>query len=474
MPSLTAVIDVGKTHSKLLVLRPSGEPVGSWRMGTCSIDGGAGYPALDHLAMQAWIRDTLASLGKDRSSLRQIIVTTHGAAFAGLAQDRLALPIADYEFAGFDSRAEGWESQLDPFAQSFSPNLTRGLNAAAQFDWLERHCATAFREVDTWLPYPQYWAWWLTGIKASEVSSLGCHTQLWRPRESGFSGLAVRREWAQKFAPLRRAWDVLGPVRPQLAHELGLSPETMVHCGVHDSNACLARYLRAWPRMTLVSSGTWTVVMAPGTPVGDLDARLDFMANVSVRNEAVPTGRFMGGREIETLCAGADPALANTESLRALLCRGVQVLPGLGALGGPFAGRHGCILKDGQRIALTDIARHFDPAERATLAAMHTAYSTAWIIDHLRASAPIAVDGPLAANAVYCQLLAALMPRDSVNVSVDSVEGTARGSWVLTLWTSHADLRPQTFTVPSSSNDALARTHYAAWLTHISDRESNS
>ena len=34
--------------------------------------------------------------------------------------------------------------------------------------------------------YPQYWAYRLTGVLANEVTSLGCHTDLWNYRAGGF------------------------------------------------------------------------------------------------------------------------------------------------------------------------------------------------------------------------------------------------------------------------------------------------
>jgi sugar (pentulose or hexulose) kinase len=275
-----------------------------------------------------------------------------------------------------------------------------------------------------WLPYPQYWAWRLSGVAANEVTSLGCHTLLWRPREERFTALAEHAGWAARFAPMRRAWETLGLLEPALASRLGLPRGVQVLCGAHDSNACLARYLRSWPRMTLVSTGTWVVVMASGTPLRALDDAWDMAANVSVRGDAVPTGRFMGGREFERLCGGVDPALADRAVLRELVAAGVRVLPGAEAV--TFA--------DGRSVSAGDLARSLSPRERATLAALHTAETTAAIVQQLGALGPLTVDGPFAGNVVYLDVLAALLGQ-GVHASTDSVEGTARGGWVLAHWT---------------------------------------
>jgi L-fuculokinase len=44
------------------------------------------------------------------------------------------------------------------------------------------------------------------------------------------------------------------------------------------------------------------------------------------------------------------------------------------------------------------------------------------------------VEGPLASNPVYMQLLQALLPQTTCYASSDAVEGTARGAWMLAHW----------------------------------------
>ncbi len=46
-----------------------------------------------------------------------------------------------------------------------------------------------FARVSTILTYPQYWAFRLTGVAANEVTSLGCHTDLWNPTAGAYSSL---------------------------------------------------------------------------------------------------------------------------------------------------------------------------------------------------------------------------------------------------------------------------------------------
>ncbi len=427
------------------------------------VDSGLGFPALDTAGLEAWFRVQLSTLAEHARDLRRIIVTTHGAAVASLRDEKLVLPVPDYEWAGFDERPPSWESE-DEFASTLSPVLPRGLNMGVQLDWLERHCPHRIASVDILMPYPQYWAWWLSGVASSEVTSLGCHTLLWNPSAHTYSDWAVKRGWAGRFAPLRRAWECLGSLRSELAQELGLPQGIQVHVGAHDSNACLAHYLRSWPRMTLVSTGTWIVVMAPGSTCKRLDPSLDQLGNVSVRGEAVPTGRFMGGRELALLCAGADPGLAQLSLIEPLLTRGLKIFPAFEKQGGPFPDMDGEILLDGRALSLEAWPQAASPAERATAASMYTAFVTARTVEHLGGFGPIVVEGPFAHNPVYMATLSTLLRHMEVHASAESIEGTVRGSWCLTRWTEASLLEPRTRHVAASEPlHALLQPTWRSW-----------
>ena len=51
----------------------------------------------------------------------------------------------------------------------------------------------------------------------------------------------------------------------------------------------------------MVSTGTWVVIFAVGGDLDHLDPKRDTLANVDALGRAVPSARFMGGREFELL-----------------------------------------------------------------------------------------------------------------------------------------------------------------------------
>ncbi len=137
---------------------------------------------------------------------------------------------------------------------------------------------------------------------------------------------------------------------------------------------------------------------------------------------------------------GASPQAASLQALQTLFAERIHAVPSFAQQGGPFAGHSGFVARDGVRLQGT-IASHLTEAERATLAAAYCAQLTAWLVDYLWAGASVTrkrvvVEGPLAGNPVYLQVLQALLPGSICQASSDAVEGTARGAWMLSRWQS--------------------------------------
>jgi sugar (pentulose or hexulose) kinase len=431
MLDTTLVIDIGKSHAKLLFVDATGQVLAQHGRANRSVPSPLGYPALDLDGLTDWVHGTLAA-SPHTARCGHAIASTHGAAIVALGDAGVAWAPLDYEFDGVQNTDI---RSLDTFADTCSPELPAGLNAARQLAWLQDTHPATFARTRQLLPYAQYWAWWLSGVAASEVSSLGCHTHLWHPGSARFSQLARSRGWAGLFAPLRQAHAVLGPARAAT----GLPAACKVHVGVHDSNACLARYLGNGGELTVVSSGTWTVLMAPNAPTTSLRAERDMLCNVNVLGQATPTARFMGGREFAALRGDAPADLATVGDVAQLLHSRTLALPSFAPQGGPFRQHTGQVLRAGQAIALEQL----QPAERSALAALYCAQLTAWLVLQLR-SAPqgtVVVEGPLAQNPLFLGLLQALLPGHRCQASQDTMEGTARGAWLISRWP-HAATSP--------------------------------
>ena len=434
----TLVLDIGTSNAKLVLIAADGAVMRSTAVANDSVDDAEhGFRALGVARLQDWLLRRVPGLLAGEVPAR-ISVTTHGAAFCAIDDTGLVLPPIDYEWDGYGGVTAAFDASLANFAHHGTPRLGQGLNAGRQIDFVHRRWPALAQRIRYWLPYPQYWSWWLGGAACTEVSSLGCHTGLWAPAEGRYSDWAVARGVAERFAPLRSAWDVVGTLRPALVRAWSLPGDVEIMAGVHDSNACLARHLRAHPHATVVSTGTWCIVMAPGADAARLAPERDELVNVAVDGRGVPTARFMGGREFATLCAGADPALAMPAALAEVVQAGWLALPSFAEAGGPFAGRAGRVLHRGAiaEAGISAVPERLRPA----LATIYCACLGALLVDDLAGhdaavtAAPVILEGPLAHNRAYGRAMAALLPSRQVLRSTDPLEGTARGAWMLARW----------------------------------------
>jgi sugar (pentulose or hexulose) kinase len=238
---------------------------------------------------------------------------------------------------------------------------------------------------------------------AAEVTSLGTHTDLWRPHEHAYSSLARKQGWARMMPPQRPATERLGRIKPGVAAATGLSAACEVACGIHDSNASYLRFLmdREREAFTVVSSGTWTIVMANRGDLRRLVEQRDMLANVNAFGAPVATARYMGGREYEAIArSGDEPTL---DAVIEVLTQGSIALPSF-ASAGPFSGRHGRL----------EGVESLHGTQRAALATLYSALMTAVLIESLGAAGEIFVDGPLARNPLFAKLLAACVPVGTV------------------------------------------------------------
>ncbi|OYZ34053.1 MAG: carbohydrate kinase [Novosphingobium sp. 16-62-11] len=365
---------------------------------------------LDASAIGQWLLETLGRFAAVPVS--RIVPVGHGAGVCALIDGALAFPPLDYEQPIPDAVLAAYRAQRDPFAQTGSPALPDGLNFGSQLYWLDQLHPDIMKSA-TLLPWAQYWAWFLTDAAVSEVTSLGCHSDLWCPQAADFSPMAKRLGWASRFAPLRHAGDVVGTLRPEIAAATGLSPDVQVLAGLHDSNAALlaARGFAeiADNEATVLSTGTWFIGMRlPATPVdtATLPEARDCLVNVDVHGRAVPSARFMGGREIETLIEidtrrvdikPDQPALL--AAVPEVLRQGRMILPTLMRGFGPYP--QGCF---------GWINRPEDWFERRAAACLYAALVADTALDLIGASERLLVEGRFAEAEVFVRALASLRP----------------------------------------------------------------
>jgi len=378
----------------------------------------AGLRRLDAAGIGAWLVEALARYAGQ--PVEVLIPVGHGAGVAALVDDALAFPPLDYEQDIPPEVMASYRAERDAFARTGSPALPAGLNIGSQLAWLDLLYPAVMPRA-TLVPWAQYWAWFLSGHAVSEVTSLGCHSDLWLPGDAAFSDLAKRRGWAERFAPMAKASDEVGTLRPDLAASTGLPSGVRVLAGLHDSNAALlaARGFDEIARKeaTILSTGTWFIAMRlpqDHVAIADLPEARDCLVNVDAYGWPVPSARFMGGREIETVIKidtrrvdikPDQPALlaAVPEVLRS----GAMLLPSLAPACGPFP--------DGQARWINCPADGpQDWFQRRAAMCLYAALVADTALDLIGSGERLLVEGRFAEAEVFVRALASLRPDTAV------------------------------------------------------------
>lgn len=420
-PRHIAVIDIGKTNAKLALVDLSTLTEMAVVTRPNIVQPGPPYPHYDVDGHWAFLLDALATFHRDHG-VDAISITTHGACAALLnATGALATPILDYEHTYPAEIVEAFDAIKPDFAETGSPKLAGGLNIGAQLHWLFTTDPTLKGRTAQIVTYPQYWGYRLTGVAATDITSIGCHTDLWNPYEGTFSELLMQLDIADKIATVRRPSDILGPILPQIAEATGLAPDTPVCVGIHDSNASLYPHVVSQDGpVSVVSTGTWVIVMSmkAGGAVA-LDPTRDTLVNVNAHEQAVASARFMGGREYEVIQQGQsiDPT---EQDVTTVLDGKTMLLPSIASGSGPFQGR---------QMQWHGVEPDVGSGKRSAALSFYLALMTGTCLNLVGGAGPTIVEGPFARNPEYLAMLQAVTTRAVLTNA--AVTGTSIGAAML-------------------------------------------
>ncbi|MFK7880098.1 FGGY-family carbohydrate kinase [Roseobacter sp.] len=458
MTQHVAVIDIGKTNAKLVLMDRASLTEIAVITRPNTVLPGPPWPHFDVAGhwefLLAGLHDFHAAHGIDAIS-----ITTHGACAALLNKTgHLAAPILDYEFNGPDTVAAAYDAIRPPFAETGAPRLAGGLNIGAQLFWQFQTNPEIKDRTHQIVTYPQFWGAKLTGITATDVTSLGCHTDLWSPQRGGFSSLVDRLGIADKLAPVRKPSDVLGTLLPVVAEQIGLPPDTPVYCGIHDSNASLLPYvLSETPPFSVISTGTWVIAMSIGGASVPLDPDLDTLINVTALGHPAPSARFMGGREHDLATGDAYPD-PTAEDLHHVHANRIMLVPAVAAETGPFKGHPSGWIGPEPKVGT---------GARGAAVALYLALVTAECLSNIGHKGKIIVEGPFAANRLYLEMLAVATGSDVHGAA--GTTGTSAGAAMLIPGPTALPIQEAPLSI-HPENSASLKAYASLWRQTVQDR----
>jgi sugar (pentulose or hexulose) kinase len=427
-PGEIAVLDAGKTNLKICVTDREGRVLDAVSTAN-AVRPGPPWRHHDLAVLAPWVAATLADLCR-RHPLRVVVPVAHGSGGVLALADPdaggtgAALPMIDYEDAFPADLDAAYRAEAGSFEDRGSAIMMASTHAARQLFRMEAEAPAAVAGAAHYLNVAQYWAWWLSGVPASEHSAMGAQSHLWNVPRRRFAPIVVRRGWERLIPRFRPAWETMGPVRAALRARFGLPDGLAVLTGAHDSSANFHRYQAAGLiGFTLVSTGTWIVALSREAPVARLGEARGMTINADMEGAAVGGALSMGGREFAAVAgAGWHGAQADPQALARIVARGTMALPSFGANDGQFPGSAGRGRIAGPPPAAQD--------ERTALAVLYAALLTRACAEALGGGDRLILDGTFLQEPLYAPLVAALRPGRPTQVSQEP-NGVAAGAALL-------------------------------------------
>jgi sugar (pentulose or hexulose) kinase len=180
------------------------------------------------------------------------------------------------------------------FSQVAASPVLGSLNSGMQLYRIKETRPEIFSKIKYALHLPQYMSYLITGQAFSDVTSIGCHTNLWDFTKQEYHRWVKEEGVIEKLAPLKSATAVVPAKYEGQSFVSGI--------GLHDSSAALIPYMMNFDEpFVLLSTGTWSISLNPfnHTPLTTEELEQDCLCYISYNGNPVKASRLFSGNEYE-------------------------------------------------------------------------------------------------------------------------------------------------------------------------------
>ena len=294
-----AIFDVGKTNKKLFLFDRGYKIMyekSAKFIETLDEDGNA-CENLESLRLSVF--DSLREVFRMKEfSIRAINFSTYGASFVYLDETGTPLtPLYNY----LKKYPEQLHKQFydtyggeQAFAHLTASPVLGSLNSGMQLYRIKCERPELFQKIKYALHLPQYMSYLISGIPCTDITSIGCHTNLWNFQENKYHPWVEQEGLLEKLPPIFPGNKVLPAAFPNNKYAVGV--------GLHDSSAALIPYLLNFHEpFILISTGTWCISLNPfnQTPLTSEELENDCLCYMTYEGKPVKASRLFAGYEHE-------------------------------------------------------------------------------------------------------------------------------------------------------------------------------
>ena len=294
-----AIFDVGKTNKKLFLFDEQYRIIfeRTARFTETVDEDGAPCENLESLRLSVF--DSLREVFRRKDVvIKAINFSAYGASMVNIDEEgRPLTPLYNYLKEYPEALSEQFYGNYGGKAafsvQTASPVLG-SLNSGMQLYRLKYEQPDIFNRLKYALHLPQYMSYLLSGIPCSDITSIGCHTNLWDFQKNKYHTWVTKEGVLDKLAPVLSSTEVMPAAFPGNSYAIGT--------GLHDSSAALIPYLVNFHEpFLLISTGTWCISLNPfnDSPLTDEELEADCLCYMTYQGKPVKASRLFAGYEHE-------------------------------------------------------------------------------------------------------------------------------------------------------------------------------
>jgi L-fuculokinase len=294
--NVVAIFDIGKTNKKVFLFDENYKIVWEKSVNLDETVDEDGFPCENIEVLKNWILDRLSEI-KDLNNyvLKAINFSTYGASFVYIDEKGDSLtPLYNYlkEYPealkkDFYKKYKGEEV----FAVKTASPVLGSLNSGMQIYRLKEERPELFEKVKHCLHLPQYLSFLLTGEAYTDITSIGCHTNLWNFKKMKYHKWLKNEGIKDKLPPIHPGRDVI-----KKENDLAIG------IGLHDSSSAIIPYtINFTEPFVLLSTGTWSISLNPfnNKPLTFEELEKDCLCYMQYTEKPVKAARLFSGNEHE-------------------------------------------------------------------------------------------------------------------------------------------------------------------------------
>jgi len=297
--SVIVIFDVGKTNKKVLLFDKQYKLLEEESIQLEETIDEDGFSCENVNELKQWVEQKFSQiLSKKDMVIKAVNFSAYGASFVHVNEELSPVtPLYNYLKPYPENLKKQFYNTYGGerlIAKQTASPVLGSLNSGMQLYRLKYEKPGIYDQIKYSLHLPQYISSIISQKPGADISSVGCHTNLWDFKKNDYHDWVYKEELNKKFGPLHTGDKIIETLKDNDGIQVGI--------GLHDSSAALIPYLSSFREpFILISTGTWSISLNPfnHSELSDEELKQDCLCYLSYQGEPVKASRLFAGYEHE-------------------------------------------------------------------------------------------------------------------------------------------------------------------------------